>query len=67
MERRVEEGVHISLSAPLRLRQVWLQHRCCLSPCVWRAPQLWVPEETCCYLRLEEEKTKTEASHIFTM
>lgn len=55
MERRAEKGVHISVSAPVRLRQVWLQHRYCLSPRVWRAPQLWVPEETCCNLGLEEE------------
>lgn len=29
IEKRVEKGIHISVSAPVRFRQVWLQHRYC--------------------------------------
>lgn len=56
---RVEEGIRILVSATVRLRQVWLQHRYCLSPHVWRRPQLWVPEETCSYLEGDDRPPKT--------
>lgn len=46
----------------------WLQQRYCLSPPVWRAPQLWVPEETCCYLGLEEEDRPQKLKfHAFSL
>lgn len=61
---RVEECIHISVSATVKLRQVWLQHKYRLSPRVWRSPQLWVPEETCRYLE-GDDRPQNMKLHTF--